>query len=186
MGVQGRRSRIPSVRVNCWLLPRRRTWPSLGTPAAAMLLGVTSPNVSLAPLPGPGLGLATPLAFHVRAIGLAFPAHPVLVPKRPRVGVQLPRSSIQSGREDCWMLPRRRAWPSMGNPAAAMLPGVTSPSVSPAPLPVPSSRPGLGSSHAPSISWPGVRIGCTCSSMLSPKRPGRGSPATLKQPCVWA
>ena len=37
----------------------------LGTPAA-MWPGLTSPKVSPAPLPGPGLGLATPLAAPAR------------------------------------------------------------------------------------------------------------------------
>ena len=37
----------------------------LGTPAA-MWPGLTSPSVSHAPLPGPGLGLATPLAAPAR------------------------------------------------------------------------------------------------------------------------
>ena len=33
----------------------------LGTPAVSILLGVTFPSVSHAPLPGPGCGLATTL-----------------------------------------------------------------------------------------------------------------------------
>ena len=55
------------------------------------------------------------------------------------MGVQPPRNSLPREREDCGLLPRRQAGLRLGTPAA-MWPGLTSPSVSPDPLPSPGLR----------------------------------------------
>ena len=67
MGVQLPRNSLPREREDCRLLPRRQAGLRLGT-AAAMLPGLTYPSISPAPLPGPGLGLATPLAASARGL----------------------------------------------------------------------------------------------------------------------
>ena len=65
MGVHPPRNSLPREREDCWLLPKRQAGLRLGTPDA-MWSGLTSKGVSPAPLPGPGLGLATPLAAPAR------------------------------------------------------------------------------------------------------------------------
>ena len=65
MGVQPPRNSLLREREDCWLLPKRQAGLRLGTPDA-MWSGLTSKGVSPAPLPGPGLGLATPLAAPAR------------------------------------------------------------------------------------------------------------------------
>ena len=61
MGVHPPRNSLPREREDCALLPRRQAGLRLWTPTT-MWTGLTSPSVSPAPLPRPGLGLATPLA----------------------------------------------------------------------------------------------------------------------------
>ena len=61
MGVQPPQNSFPREHEDCGLLPRRQAGLRLGT-LAAMWPGLTCPSISPAPLPGPGLGLATPLA----------------------------------------------------------------------------------------------------------------------------
>ena len=61
MGVHPPRNSLPREREDCGLLPKRQAGLRLRTPAA-MWPRLTSPSVSPAPLPGPGLRLATPLA----------------------------------------------------------------------------------------------------------------------------
>ena len=65
MGMHRLRNSLLREREDCGLLPRRQGGLHLGTPAA-MCQGLTSKSVSTAPLPGPGLGLATPLAAPAR------------------------------------------------------------------------------------------------------------------------
>ena len=65
MGVQPPRNSLLRECEDCGLLPRRQAGLRLGTPAA-MWPGLTSPSVSPAPLPVPGLGLATPLVAPAR------------------------------------------------------------------------------------------------------------------------
>ena len=65
MWVQAPQNSLPREREDCGLLPRRQAGLHLGTPAA-MWPGLTSPSVSPAPLPGLGLGLATPLVAPAR------------------------------------------------------------------------------------------------------------------------
>ena len=67
------------------------------------------------------------------------------------MGVLPPRNSLLREREDCGLLPRRQAGLRLVTPAA-MWPGLTSPSISPAPLP----GPGLGLATplaAPARGW---------------------------------
>ena len=71
VGVQPPLSSLPSGREGSWLLPRRRTWLRLGTPAVTILPGVTSLSVNPAPFPSPGLGLATPPSVSGPRVGLA-------------------------------------------------------------------------------------------------------------------
>ena len=59
VGGQPPQSRLMSECEDYWLLPRRRTCPSQGTPAAGLFPGVTSASIHTAPLPSLGLGLAT-------------------------------------------------------------------------------------------------------------------------------
>ena len=59
------RNSLLREREDCELLPRRQAGLRLGT-LAAMWPGLTSPSISPEPLPGPGLGLATPLAAPAR------------------------------------------------------------------------------------------------------------------------
>ena len=120
----------------------------LGTPAVAILPGVTSLRVSPAPLPGPGSGQPCPIASLAQGLDWLY----VLDHAKPEKG---------------------HAWGS-SLPKADFLPGVTSPNVSPASLP----GPGSGLATPPSVSSLGVRIGCTCSTTLSPKRAVRGDPAS--------
>ena len=65
MGVHPARNSLLREREDCGLLPRRQGGLHLGTPAA-MCQGLTSKSVSPAPLPGPGLVLATPLTAPAR------------------------------------------------------------------------------------------------------------------------
>ena len=65
MGVQPPRNSLPRQREDCGLLPRRQAGLRLGT-LAAMWPVVMFPSVCPAPLPGPGLGLDTPLAAPAR------------------------------------------------------------------------------------------------------------------------
>ena len=65
MGMHRLRNSLLREREDCGLLPRRQAGLRLGTPAA-MWPGLTSPSISPAPLPGPGLSLATPLAAPAR------------------------------------------------------------------------------------------------------------------------
>ena len=123
--------------------------------------GVTSPNVSPALLPGPSSlhGLVSSHAPSIPGlgIGLAVPACPLLVQKGPRVGGQPPQSRLMSECEDYWLLPRRRAWPSPGNPAAAKLLRVTSRASAP-PLFL-SHLPGPGLGLATALPFPGPGVG---------------------------
>ena len=82
----------------------------------------------------PGLGSSHTPSIPCPLIGLAVPARPHQAQKGPRVGVPPHRSSILSGREDCWLLPGR-SWLRLGTLASALLPGVTFMSLSPAPFP---------------------------------------------------
>ena len=65
MGVHPQRNSLLSEREDCGLLPKRQAGLRLRTPAT-MWPGLMSPSISPAPLPGPGLGLATPLAAPAR------------------------------------------------------------------------------------------------------------------------
>ena len=65
MWVHPPRNNLLREREDCGLLPKRQAGLRLGT-LAAMWPGLTSPSVSLTPLPCPGLGLATPLAAPAR------------------------------------------------------------------------------------------------------------------------
>ena len=173
MGVQTARSSLLSGREGCWLLPRRRTWLHLGTPAVAILPWVTSPNIIPAHAPSQGSGLDTPPMVCGPVVGLAVPARPRLARKGPCVGVQPPLSSLPILREGCWLLPRRRTWLRLGTPAVAMLPVVTCPSVSP---PLCPARAQVLPRHL--RLHPRGRIGHSCSTMLSQKRAARGSAAS--------
>ena len=67
------------------------------------LPGVTSPRTGPFPLPGPGLGLATPLAPLARGSGRCIWVT-TLGPKRATVGgSSLPEAAFLSGREGCWL-----------------------------------------------------------------------------------
>ena len=81
MGVQPPRNSLPREREDCGLLPKRQAGLRLGT-LAAMWPGLTSPSVSLTPLPCPGLGLATPLAAPARG----WDALDLLVDAKPKEG----------------------------------------------------------------------------------------------------
>ena len=65
MGVHPPRNSLPREHEDCGLRPRRQAGLRLGT-LAAMWPGLTSPSISPAPLPGPGLVLATPLEAPAR------------------------------------------------------------------------------------------------------------------------
>ena len=65
MGVHPPQNTLLREREDCGLLPKRQAGLRLRTPAS-LWPGLTSPRVSPAPLPGPGLGLATPLAAPAR------------------------------------------------------------------------------------------------------------------------
>ena len=65
MGVHRPRNSLPREREDCGLLPKRQAGLRLGT-QTPMWPGLTSPSVSPAPLPGPCLCLATPLAAPAR------------------------------------------------------------------------------------------------------------------------
>ena len=92
------------------------------------------------------------------------------------MGVHAPQNSLPRERENCGLLPRRKAGLRLGTPAA-MWPGLTSPSISPAPLP----GPGLGLATplaAPARGWDRLY-------MLAEAKPkeghARGGPAAPKQ-----
>ena len=81
MGVQAPQNSFPREREDCGLLPRTQAGLCLGT-LAAMSPGLTSPSVSPAPLPGPGLSLATPLAAPARG----WDRLDLLAHAKPKVG----------------------------------------------------------------------------------------------------
>ena len=90
------------------------------------------------------------------------------------MGVQPPRNSLLREREDCGLLPRRKAGLRLGT-LAAMWPGLTSPSVSPAPLP----GPGLGLA-TPLAAPARGGILSTCLPTLIPKRAALWGPTAMK------
>ena len=116
--------------------------------------GVSSLRAGPAPPPGPGLGLATPLAPPARGWGVV----PVttLGPKRATRGESsLPKAAFRVGVKTAGCIPGDklgRVWGPWPHAARGQLP---------ARRPRPSSRPGLGSGHAPSATGPGLGGG-TC------------------------
>ena len=118
MWVHPPRNCLPREREDCWLLPKRQAGLRLRTPAA-MWPGLTSPSISPAPLPGLGLGLATPLM-----------APPHTKPKEGRAWGSSHPETVFRGSVKTGLLPRRQAGLRLGTPAA-MWPGLTYPSVSP-------------------------------------------------------
>ena len=107
-GVLLPRSRLLSGREGCWLHSGRQASSGLRTPAA-IFLGVTSLRAGPAPLPGLGLGLATPLAPLAQGSGCCTWVT-MLGPKRAMRGVcSLPEAAFLSGRAGCWLHSGRQA-----------------------------------------------------------------------------
>ena len=69
----------------------------LGTPAVAILMGVTSVSVSPAPLPCPGSGLATPLASPARGSDRQFLLDHAKPERSHAWGCSLPLAAFQVG-----------------------------------------------------------------------------------------
>ena len=172
MGVQPPRNCLSREHEDCGLLPRRQDGLRLGT-LAAMWPGLTSPLVNPAPLPRPGLGLATPLAAPAGA-GIGWTCWPTLCPREPRMGVQPPRTSLPRERE-LWVASQETSWTAPGDPGRHVA-GAHVPERQPRP----SSRPGLRSSHAPG----GPSRGWDWLDLLAdtkPKRAAHGGPPAPKQ-----
>ena len=79
----------------------------------------------------------------------------MLSPKRAELGgLASPKQPSECGREGCWFLPRRQTWLHLGTPAVALLPWVTSLSISHAPVP----SLGSGLATPPRVSGSGVGL----------------------------
>ena len=157
MGVQLPRSSPLSGHEDCWLLPRRRTLPRLGTLAAAMFPGVTSSSDSSAPRPGissqPGLGSSHTPSVPVPRGRIGCTHSSTLGPKMASHGGAATLKQPWIGREDYWWLPSRRTWPRL-DPCSSHVAGCHVP----APHPGPSSQPGFVSSNALSVPSPGLGL----------------------------
>ena len=121
------------------------------------------------------MGLATPLAAPARG----WDQLDLFADTKPKeghaFGVLPPRNSLLREREDCGLLPRRQAGLRLGTPTT-MWPRLTSPSVSPAPLP----GPGLDLATplaAPARGWDWLDLLADA----KPKRATHGGPAAPKQ-----
>ena len=120
----------------------------LGT-LAAMWPGLTSPSVSPAPLPGLGLGLATPLA----ALARGWDRLDLLADAKPKEGrawgCTLPETFFRGSVKTVGCFPRDKldcAWGPRPPCGRGSRPRASAPT---------SSRPGLGSSDAPDDPSPG-------------------------------
>ena len=143
------------------------------------LPGVTSPFAYPAPLPGPGLGLATTLAppawGSCRCTWVT-----TLGPKRATRGG--PASPKQPSQLAGSLLVAFQETGLIGlEDPGRHLQGVTSPFAGPAPLPSPGLC--LATPLAPPIKGSGH---CTCVTTLGPERATRAGPASPKQPSEWA
>ena len=125
-GVQPPQSSLPSGREDCRLHSGRQAWSGLGA-LAAMWPGVSSPRAGPAPPPGPGLGLATPLAPPARGWGVV----PVttLGPKRATRGASsLPKAAFRVGAKTAGCIPGYKLgrvwgpWPPCGQGSAPHAP----------------------------------------------------------------
>ena len=157
------------------------TWLHLGTPAVAILPGVTSLSVSPAPLPGPGLDLAPHPSSAAHGVDWMYLLDHAKPKKGRAWGSSLPLAGLQLGVKSAGCFPGEElgcSWGPLQEPYCQW----SHPRGSAPPL----FLPGLGSSHTPDSLRPGCQIGCTCSTTLSPKTAEHGGPASQKQRFEWA
>ena len=143
------------------------------------LLGFMLPCAGPAPLPGPGLGLATPLAPPVKASGRCT-CVTTLGPKRATRGgpASLKQPSKLAGR----LLIAFQVTGLIGlEDPGRHLQGVRSPFAGPAPLPSPGFC--LAMALAPPVKG---SVHCTWVTTRGPERATRAGPASPKQPSEWA
>ena len=143
------------------------------------LLGVMSPCAGPTTLPGPGLGLATPLASLVQGSGRCTWVTTLGPERSTRGGPASPKQPSE------WALRLLDAFWETGlfgleDPGRHLM-GVTSPCAGTAPLPSPGL--GLATPLAPLARGSGL---CTWVTTLAPDRATRGGPVSPRQPSEWA